>query len=394
MRGSHGLYFRSVGVFCRARLTVCMSLRDSCLLPRYCRPLLLLPNRGFLRRTSGHLCSSASRSACAYRPGSLLKRQDFRFQPVKHIQKFQKNTLSDVIQSAAQSDAILPSFMLQPLAVFLIGASFAVAQTPSVAGFWKADLQQSKIPGPPLKDYAEIINVSGKQITEKIGMVGPRGESRSELVYNTEKPTIRPYEGVPSRETVTLTGSALTVTIDTDGRAQVVTRHYELSPDSKNLTITGDVSGIPHPQHSVIVLTKAAESDLAWLTKPEALASEQFKNVKTQLKTLPASEFIDQMHYFAWALDKDCEFCHVHGHFDSDDKKEKRTARDMIALVSNVNSKYFEDKPEVKCFTCHEFHGHPLSRPLFPGEPEHHHGSENGQQPGDHEHPPSDSNTK
>lgn len=290
------------------------------------------------------------------------------------------NTLSEVIQSGRFADAILPEFMSKTLAVFLLGCGIAAAQTPNLAGSWRADLKASKIPGPPLKDYAEIITTNGKTTTEQMGQVAPFGEERSELVYTPEKPTIRPYEGVPSRATAVFQGEALTVTIETDGRAPVTTRHYDLSPDSKTLTITSDTTGTPHPQHSVIVLSRVADSDIAWLRQPEPNAGDHFKNVKTSLKTLPTSQFIDQMHYFAWALDKNCEFCHVRGHFDSDDKKEKKTARRMIAMVSGVNDKYFEAKPELKCFTCHEFHSHPLSRPLFPGEPEHHHGPEHGEE--------------
>lgn len=269
------------------------------------------------------------------------------------------------------------------LAGFVVAGAIAGAQTPSIAGSWKANLQQSKIAGPPLKDYAEMIDVHGSRVTEQIGAVAPFGETRSELAFQTDKPTIRPFEGVPSRVTATLDGAALLVTIETDGRPDVTKRRYEVSPDSNVLTITSDTTGTPHPEHSTIVLTKVPLSAIAWLQQPEPIAVDHFKNVKTDLKNLPASEFIDQMRYFSWALGKDCEFCHVRGHFDSDDKKEKRTARQMIALVSNVNGKYFETKPEVKCFTCHEFHGHPLSRPRFAGEPEHHdheHGEQSAQQ--------------
>jgi len=86
------------------------------------------------------------------------------------------------------------------------------------------------------------------------------------------------------------------------------------------------------------------------------------------LKTLPASQFIDQMRYFAWALGKNCEFCHVERHFDADDKEEKKTARKMIAMTVAINADNFKDHPEVRCFSCHEMHAHPLSRPLFPDE--------------------------
>jgi hypothetical protein len=103
--------------------------------------------------------------------------------------------------------------------------------------------------------------------------------------------------------------------------------------------------------------------------------------VKTPMKALPASEFVDRMRYFAWALNKDCEFCHVKNHFDSDDKKEKQTARHMLELVASINKDYFKGKPRANCYTCHGFREHPQGRPQFEGEPEHQHGE------GEHEEP-------
>jgi hypothetical protein len=90
--------------------------------------------------------------------------------------------------------------------------------------------------------------------------------------------------------------------------------------------------------------------------------------VKTEFKNLPASEFIDNMHYISWSLGRNCEFCHVRNHFDSDDKKEKKTARDMIKMTASINADNFKEHPEVACFTCHEGHEKPFARPLFPDE--------------------------
>jgi hypothetical protein len=54
--------------------------------------------------------------------------------------------------------------------------------------------------------------------------------------------------------------------------------------------------------------------------------------------------------------------------FDADDKKEKKTARKMIDMAAAINEHNFEGKPEVRCFTCHEGHAHPLSHQLFADE--------------------------
>jgi hypothetical protein len=275
-------------------------------------------------------------------------------------------------------------FNLAAISVAIVCCVPAWCQAPSLVGTWKADLTASKIGGPPLKDYVEIIEQKGTRITERVGQLGEHGEQRSELSFTSDgTPTIRPYMGVPCRETAVTDATGLTLTIETAGRPDIAKRQYVFTNDGKTLTITTDSSANGHQMHNVVVLNRADEGAAEWLTKPEPLASEHMKNVKTPLKDLPTSQFIDQMHYFAWALNKDCEFCHVRGKFDSDDKEEKRTARQMIAMVGTVDEKYFEGKPRVTCFTCHEFRNHPLSRPRFEGEPEHHHESAGGNE---HEH--------
>jgi hypothetical protein len=40
----------------------------------------------------------------------------------------------------------------------------------------------------------------------------------------------------------------------------------------------------------------------------------------------------------------------------------------MVEMVASINEHSFEGKPTVRCFTCHEAHTHPLSRPLFADE--------------------------
>jgi hypothetical protein len=145
-------------------------------------------------------------------------------------------------------------------------------------------------------------------------------------------------------------------------------RTYTLSEDGQALTIDSVTTIDGREQKSTVILSKQPESAAEPLRRPEEIAEAHFKNVKTSLKTLPVSEFIDQMRYFAWSLGKNCEFCHVRNQFDSDDKKEKRTARDMISMVTAIDQDNFKSKPEVRCFTCHEQHGHPLSYPLFPDQ--------------------------
>ncbi|MDQ2775162.1 MAG: photosynthetic reaction center cytochrome c subunit family protein [Acidobacteriota bacterium] len=276
--------------------------------------------------------------------------------------------------------------MLRTICILLFGSSLLFAQSDALSGVWKADLQKSKLPGPPLKDYLEIIEQSGPKITETTGSISEHGDSRSVLIFQTDKPTVNPYEGVPTRVTAQWEGNTLNLTAETAARPDVMKKKYELSADGQTLTITSDATMNGHERQSTLVLLKQPDAAGEMLRKPQATAEERFKNVKTRLKTLPSSEFIDHMHYFAWSLGKNCEFCHVQGHFDSDDKKEKRTARDMIAMVGSIDTNNFGGRPEVRCFTCHEGHSHPLSRPLYPGEPEpHHEHAEAAAQTGQHQ---------
>lgn len=267
---------------------------------------------------------------------------------------------------------------------FLFSAALLLAQSPDLNGVWKADLSKSKIagpPGPPPSNYlvlferksAEFNHRTHEQaplISETTGVWGEHGEQRTVLtVFDNGKPTVRYYQGIPTEVTATSTGSTLAITGEVAGRPNSFKRTYKLSPDGKSLDVTISTDNDGKRTETTLFLTKQPDAAGEVLRKPEEVAQTHFKNVKTDaLKGLPASEFINQMRYFAWSLNRDCEFCHVAHHFDSDDKEEKKTARKMIEMVANVDHTTFDDHPEVRCFTCHEGHAHPLSHPQFPEE--------------------------
>ena len=92
-----------------------------------------------------------------------------------------------------------------------------------------------------------------------------------------------------------------------------------------------------------------------------------FKNIQS-LKGVPADELIPAMQYFNAALGVQCNYCHVfpqggNPQFDKDDKDEKRTAREMIAMTRAINKDNFKGSSEVGCATCHSGHSHPTSIP-------------------------------
>ena len=210
------------------------------------------------------------------------------------------------------------------------------------------------------------------QIKETTGMWGQRGEQRSVLTFFVNgKLKVASYQGIPTETIGTVEDGKVVVKGEVAGRPDHFKRTYELSSDGKTLTMEEESSNGEHDMHNTIVLEKADEAAAEPLRKPEEIASAHFKNVKTEsLKNLPESEFINNMRYFAWSLGKECTFCHVERKFDSDDKKEKGTARKMIDMVAAIDEHNFENKPEVRCFTCHEGHGHPLSHQLFADEVE------------------------
>jgi len=98
---------------------------------------------------------------------------------------------------------------------------------------------------------------------------------------------------------------------------------------------------------------------------PSAKTTEQaFKNIQT-LKGIPADQLIPTMQFIANSLGVDCEYCHVHGAFDKDDKKPKQTARKMMEMMSAINSSHFEGHREVTCYSCHHGNAHPIGIPLI-----------------------------
>lgn len=91
-------------------------------------------------------------------------------------------------------------------------------------------------------------------------------------------------------------------------------------------------------------------------------AEEQFKNIQV-LKGVPADQVIPTMQFITASLGVECEFCHVQGAFDKDDKKPKQTARKMIEMMFAINADNFDRHREVTCYSCHRGSPDPVSMP-------------------------------
>src|SRR5271166_6252723 len=92
-------------------------------------------------------------------------------------------------------------------------------------------------------------------------------------------------------------------------------------------------------------------------------AEEHYKNIQA-LKGIPADQLIPGMQFITASLGVECQFCHVEGAFEKDDKKTKQTARKMMAMMFAINKDNFEGHREVTCYSCHRGSTDPVGTPL------------------------------
>lgn len=111
---------------------------------------------------------------------------------------------------------------------------------------------------------------------------------------------------------------------------------------------------------------------LAIIAAVSARAEQKNVQLLTNLTDAQLGQVMDNM---AASLGVHCDFCHVHkeGTHDwdmaSDDKQEKKTAREMIRMVIDLNEKSFHGQPRVGCYTCHLGKEHPSPAVALPVPP-------------------------
>lgn len=91
-------------------------------------------------------------------------------------------------------------------------------------------------------------------------------------------------------------------------------------------------------------------------------AEEQYKNIQV-LKSIPADQLIPAMQFITTSLGVECEFCHVQGAFEKDDKKPKQTARKMMEMMFAINKDNFDGQRQVTCYSCHRGGTDPIGMP-------------------------------
>ncbi len=93
-------------------------------------------------------------------------------------------------------------------------------------------------------------------------------------------------------------------------------------------------------------------------------AGEAFKNVRV-LKDIPADQLIPTMQFISASLGVECNYCHVQGAFEKDDRKPKQAARTMILMMTAIDKANFDGDRDVTCFTCHRGSPKPESIPAI-----------------------------
>ena len=101
--------------------------------------------------------------------------------------------------------------------------------------------------------------------------------------------------------------------------------------------------------------------------EPPKTTEEVFKNIRV-LKGVRSDQLIPAMEFISSSLGVKCSFCHVEGHFERDDKKPKKIAREMMQMMFALNQNNFDGQREVTCYSCHRGARNPVGTPLVGGE--------------------------
>lgn len=93
-------------------------------------------------------------------------------------------------------------------------------------------------------------------------------------------------------------------------------------------------------------------------------AAQRFKNIQI-FKDIPATQLEPTMAFISGSLGVRCNYCHVPGQFEKDDKPTKAAARRMIRMVLDLNKGSFNGQSAISCFTCHRGKPAPVSVPAM-----------------------------
>ena len=124
-----------------------------------------------------------------------------------------------------------------------------------------------------------------------------------------------------------------------------------------------------------------AAAPAAQIARPPRGPRPNPTNIKALPKNITGDEVIKLMHQYEGDLGVECEFCHARNpetkrnDFPSDANPVKDTARMMIRMTDDLNTKYLtqlEDRrtaDPITCGTCHRGMAHPAVFVPKPHEP-------------------------
>jgi hypothetical protein len=130
-----------------------------------------------------------------------------------------------------------------------------------------------------------------------------------------------------------------------------------------------------------IALAQDTPAPAAQTARPTRGPRPSPTNIKVLPKNITGDEVIKVMHQYEGDLGVGCEFCHARNpetkknNFPSDGNPVKDTARMMIRMTDDLNTKYLtqlEDRrtaDPITCGTCHRGMSHP--EPFVPKPQDH-----------------------
>jgi photosynthetic reaction center cytochrome c subunit len=143
---------------------------------------------------------------------------------------------------------------------------------------------------------------------------------------------------------------------------------HQMIPTRLLLLLTVFLSAVA----SGLVAVSAIDSDPQQPQPVEKTVEQVQKNIQV-LKGLPESKLTPVMNFISASLGVRCNFCHVNNNgqwdFASDEKPEKKAAREMITMVLGLNKNSFNGNTDVSCYTCHRGRSRPQGSPELPIPP-------------------------
>ncbi len=243
--------------------------------------------------------------------------------------------------------------------------AFPPSGQPDFSGFWQLNRSKSKV-DPTTEAIWMRVEQSGLTILINLRVFQQGGKEEGQtFVYTIGNPeNSNLMHGAPMKSNVNWEGDALAIhSVAMFGKDPLnLDERITLSPDGSVLTFNETTQFASEPQReSLFFMERRAEKD--WPPDTSNRPVEQtFQNIQV-LKGMPVSKLPATMGGFTRALGVSCSQCHVSGHPELDDQKDKKIARKMIQLVATINSTEFHPTDAVTCWTCHRGSLKPESSP-------------------------------